>query len=361
MRVLHITDAYAAGVMTSINQLAITQNLLGHNVEIAFLVRESTILDPHVLPASIKITSFGNSTVINLLRFSRELMNYCKDFDIIHLHSSKMGFIGRIIFRFSGNESHLIYSPHGYSFLRRDVSCLSRAFFWVIEALLGRFFECRIACVGQHEFELTLRFAQKRAFLLRNILVQPDKFEFNDTSQRYSPNGNLCISYMARNAPQKDPKFFLEVVKSLSSNVDFVWIGATLEDCNEFMDSEFDFKNLNFAGVLSHSSALKVLIESDLMIVTSLWEGLPMNIIEAQALGIPVLLRDTISVPDLIRHNHTGFVFTNISEIEELLNSKDFDKLSSQVRINARMQYEMNFSQDALIRELNSNYFNIGL
>jgi glycosyltransferase involved in cell wall biosynthesis len=270
-----------------------------------------------------------------------------------------MGFVGRIIFQFSTNKTHLIYSPNGYSFLRRDISFLSRAFFWVVEALLGRFFECRIACVGQHELELSLRFAPKKAFLLRNILVQPDQFEFSNTAKQYSTKRNLCISYMARNAPQKDPKFFLEVVKSLKSKIDFVWIGATLEDCHELMDPEFNFDHLNFAGVLSHSSALKILNESDLMIVTSLWEGLPMNIIEAQALGIPVLLRDTISVPDLIQHNHTGFIFTNVSDIKELLNSKNFSEMYSQVRTEARMQYEMNFGQNALVKALNSNYFKV--
>lgn len=42
--------------------------------------------------------------------------------DIIHLHSSKAGFLGRVVSFLLGKSSRTIYTPHAISFLRLDVS-----------------------------------------------------------------------------------------------------------------------------------------------------------------------------------------------------------------------------------------------
>src|SRR5690606_9878067 len=55
--------------------------------------------------------------------------------DIVHLHSSKAGVIGRISNAFLFKKNKVFYTPHGYSFLRRDISSFHVKMFWIIEKL----------------------------------------------------------------------------------------------------------------------------------------------------------------------------------------------------------------------------------
>ncbi len=45
-----------------------------------------------------------------------------ENFDIIHLHSSKAGFLGRVEARICNQQNTVLYTTHGISFLRKDIS-----------------------------------------------------------------------------------------------------------------------------------------------------------------------------------------------------------------------------------------------
>lgn len=54
----------------------------------------------------------------------KELVTLLKKekFDVIHLHSSKAGFLGRVAARICNQQNRVIYTTHGISFLRKDIS-----------------------------------------------------------------------------------------------------------------------------------------------------------------------------------------------------------------------------------------------
>ena len=49
--------------------------------------------------------------------------------------------------------------------------------------------------------------------------------------------------------------------------------------------------------------------------------GLPINVIEAQLMGLIVVLRDTIQVPELIQNNITGYIFRDSYEFRNIISS----------------------------------------
>ena len=62
----------------------------------------------------------------------KELIDILKNItekNVIHLHSSKAGFLGRIAAKIIGFNGNLIYTPHGISFLRKDISNNKKRFF----------------------------------------------------------------------------------------------------------------------------------------------------------------------------------------------------------------------------------------
>src|SRR6185436_19097632 len=58
-------------------------------------------------------------------------------FDVIHLHSSKAGFLGRLAARIAGGGAAVVYSPHGLSFLGNH-SPAKRQFYLALERIAGR-------------------------------------------------------------------------------------------------------------------------------------------------------------------------------------------------------------------------------
>ncbi|BAN72290.1 putative glycosyltransferase [Lacticaseibacillus paracasei subsp. paracasei] len=67
------------------------------------------------------------------MRAFKDLKRIAEDYkpDIIHVHSSKAGVLGRLAF--TGHYKKLYYTPHGYSFLMQDSFALKRALYWIIE------------------------------------------------------------------------------------------------------------------------------------------------------------------------------------------------------------------------------------
>src|SRR5690606_7685612 len=85
--------------------------------------------------------------------------------DIIHLHSSKAGVIGRIASK-SCTNAKVYYTPNGYSFVRQDISPFKKKLFKTIEYLTNKLLGgITIAC-GDTEFELAKGIG--KAILIRN-------------------------------------------------------------------------------------------------------------------------------------------------------------------------------------------------
>lgn len=79
--------------------------------------------------------------------------------------------------------------------------------------------------------------------------------------------------------------------------------------------------NVFALGHLSRSQIKEVLLQSDLFILPSLFEGFPLSAIDAMSLGIPVVVSDNTFAEDLIQHEVSGFIVKSrdSKEISDIL------------------------------------------
>ena len=149
------------GVFTYIVDLA-NHLICEYDIYIAYAVRPQT-------PSDFKDYFDKRIHLIEVKNFTREI-NCFKELkaikevkkisqnihpDIVHLHSSKAGVIGRIIF--SGKDIPLFYTPHGYSFLMKNYSPLKRTIFKMIEKVMAMRNCVTISCSeGEHKETLKL-------------------------------------------------------------------------------------------------------------------------------------------------------------------------------------------------------------
>src|SRR5690554_1934638 len=160
IKVVHIVEALGGGVYTYFKNLTHFFGSAEVTKEIDTIIIYSS-KRKEIDPENIKKDFSENVTLIEVdmvrelspfhdFRSTIQLKKLLKELnpDLIHLHSSKAGVLGRLAnsLLFS-NKKQIFYTPHGYSFLRQDISAPQRALFRFIEKYSQRFFGgTTIAC-----------------------------------------------------------------------------------------------------------------------------------------------------------------------------------------------------------------------
>lgn len=211
--------------------------------------------------------------------------------DVIHLHSSKVGFLGRLAFP----KSKVVYTVHGFDSIR-----IAYRKFLPVEKLLQR--RCS-AIVGVSEYD-------KRNLMNEGIINHVETI-YNGIKKPLSLGEDpfihlshfrkkiLCI---ARLAPPKNIDVFLEVASMLPDYA-FIWIGNQQEFSGKYP------KNVFFMGSLPNAGAYNEY--ADLFMLSSNYEGLPMTIIEAMSFGKPVVASNVGGISEIVVNNENGFTVEN--------------------------------------------------
>lgn len=212
--------------------------------------------------------------------------------DIVHAHSSYAGLYVRLLPK--RLTSAVVYTPHGFSFERRDIPAPLRGIFWLAEAGLSLRGAC-VAAVGPREAELARRLpGRKQVVYVPNVirLVQPVEPSEAAALRAVEADSAPCLrlATLGRITPAKDPTFFRRLVllgRDLGLPLHWIWVGG---------GDPADEQALRDVGVLvtgwtSRARALGWLATADVYVHTAAWEGAPVSVLEAAALGLPVVAR----------------------------------------------------------------------
>ncbi len=204
--------------------------------------------------------------------------------DIVHMHSSKAGAIGRLAI--SPKKAKLFYTPHSYAFCKKDESGLKIKFYLLIEKILGRRNCTTIAC-SKGEYEEALKVTKNAIYINNGIDIKElEQFILNE-SEKIIDTKKLKICTVGRVGPQKNPKLFNQIAENFR-DIEFMWIGdGNLKDV-------LISPNIKVLGWCDRKKAIKELCQNDIFILPSLWEGLPMTLLEAMYLGKICLVSDVM-------------------------------------------------------------------
>jgi glycosyltransferase involved in cell wall biosynthesis len=351
LKVVHVIEALGGGVYTYFKDLSY---FFGDD-EISKEIQTTIIysgnrkeIDPSKIAVEfskgvslVEVNMVMNLSPIEDLKSTIQLYKQLKKInpDIIHLHSSKAGVLGRIAAFILLKKTKVFYSPHGYSFLRADISNANKWLFWSIEKCFQFIFRGTTIACGDTEFGISKKIGQ--SLLIRNGI------DIDEVRQNFKPNSNpkLTIGIVARITFARNPKLFNDIALQFP-NYNFVWIGDG--DLRDLITAP----NIKITGwLLNRGEVMKELNNIDIYMQTSLWEGLPIAVLEAMAMEKPVIATNIIGNKDIVVHNETGFLFDDISELEayfEILQSanirSDFGKKGLK-RCTEVFDKNKNFSQ----------------
>lgn len=360
MRIMHITEALGGGVLNVLSLLADKQRLTGHEIMLVYSDRVDT---PDL--KTLKDTFFSDCELIKLDMVTQPSLSkdlealikmiriiHTKNPDIIHLHSSKAGAIGRVACRLLGRSETCFYTPHSFAFLRRDVSKVKNSFFLWMEKLISFWGGTIVAC-SRSELEHARRtVGHKKSVLVENS-VPVDVLPALESCDRdvlvIATSGRLCM--------QKHPKGFLELAVILQSELClFHWIGGG-ELKSELLINGRLPDNISCSGWVTRQEVVQFLQATDIFVMTSLWEGMPLSLMEAQVMGLPAVVLNVEGCNDVVVHGETGFVCESVQEMADSVKLLLEDKeLRLRMGKNARERSLTRFSPVRMSAEMMNLY-----
>ena len=145
--------------------------------------------------------------------------------DIIHLHSSKAGALGR--WAINGRRIPLFYTPNGYSFLMDGCGTIKRRMYFLFEKICG-YRKCTTVACGKGEYEQGRRVTKNITYVNNGINTK----ELDQLVPCIAPaSGERRICTLARITRQKNPALFNRIAESFP-NIHFTWIGTV--SCEKF-------------------------------------------------------------------------------------------------------------------------------
>lgn len=292
-------------------------------MEPIYLLEQFPGLDLQKLP-SLKRTINPFADLISLYKLIKKIKAFQPH--IIHTHGSKSGFIGRIAGWFYGSAK-IVHTYHGHLFHSYFNPFVSRLII-ITEQVMSKITDAAIALGPTQKKELidTYRIVSKsKVFEIPlGLFAPPDSSGFSkELSKRYLLKENdVAIGLIGRLVPIKNPMHFLKAAVTIISkgitNVKFFVVGdgqLKSEMINYLNEEKVLFSTPENVVAEAHiiftswiSNVYEVIYELDIIALTSLNEGTPNSLIEAQLCSKPVVGYNVGGVKDTFINNVSGFL-----------------------------------------------------
>ena len=237
-------------------------------------------------------------------------------YDVVHTHTYKAGFIGRLAARFCGVKS-ILYSPHG-TILEGYFGKAKITLFAALDRLAARYTD-KIICLTQREIEQYLDAGighrDQYDFVYNGIDLSPfaHTLAHRDPMRKalgLSRDNWVCV-IVGRLVPVKGHRFLVEALakaRNLVPNLKLLCIGdGPLE--TELRRQAMDLgirEHIRFLGF--RTDIPEVLSACDLFVLASLNEGFGLVLLEAMAAGLPAIATHVGGVPEVVEDGATGLL-----------------------------------------------------
>lgn len=335
-----------------------TYNVFLFTAQDGLLINEASAIERLVLKKSRflerKINPFKDIlALIEIYRFIKK-----NKIQIVHTHSSKAGILGRIAAKLS-KVKIIIHTVHGWSFHNYQQK-IAYYLYLFLERICARI-SSKIIVVSQWDKEKGLKnlIGRPEQYVLIRYGINSQEFcnqeKRNEISKSLGLSGtDFIVGTVACFKPQKSPLDFIKLaarVKRDFPDIKFVMVGDGA--LRKQICAEIKKLNLNGEVILAgwRKDVSLILSCMDIFVLTSLWEGLPIAVLEAMAAGVPIIATDTGGIREVIKNNKTGYLVqandlgVMQNRVEELFKNKqkrtEFAGFSKQL-ISSTQDFSLN-------------------
>ncbi|MDO4598628.1 MAG: glycosyltransferase family 1 protein [[Ruminococcus] gnavus] len=280
----------------------------------------------------------------NPLKYVMKLRKIIKEggYQIIHVHGCSATLaVEMLAGKFAGVKVRIAHA-HSTSCNHQKVDKMLRPFFL-------KWCNCRFAC-SQEAGEWLY---QGRKFQIIHNGINLEKYQFTqkirDTVRKqYHLENSLVIGHVGRFSPEKNHKKLLNIYKAAlqkQQNVKLVLVGDGV--LKREIEEQAQKENLDVLFVGLSQVVEQWLQAMDVMVFPSLFEGLPLGLVEAQAAGLPCVLSDTISP------------MSKVTDDVTFLKLNDTDQNWADVALHMAKSAERGLKNEKIQKELQDADFDI--
>ncbi len=277
-------------------------------------------------------------------------------YDIIYFSTPVIGAVGRMAL-IGTKHGRVIYSAHGFSFYQGN-GTFSNLKYIVVEKVLCRLTDC-IFTMNKEDYEAChrYRFHCKEIYNVDGVGVDLSVFhkasreEKSELRQKYHYNDDdFLLIYPAELTERKNQSLLIRTMVELKkrhSNVKLLLLGRGVKELAYKREAEeLGVKDsIDFWGY--RNDVNQMLKMSDVLFASSINEGLPINMMEALATGLPVVATNTRGQSDLITEGYNGFLYelkqpeVAAQEISRLIEDKELYNQISSNAVESSKKYDI--------------------
>ncbi|BCZ79595.1 glycosyl transferase [Paraburkholderia terrae] len=343
------------GIASYVTALMIEQRSCGHNV---VLVCDPDNMDVAKLDVDgIDIVPYRSSR--NPLRFvaiSRAVRKIIKllHADVVHCHSSYAGVYVRLIYF---GEEKVLYTPHAWSFMKKDISRMTAFAFALVEKWLAR--RCtRILCMSFDEVRAANKYgigSDKLELVYTGIPtdVAAERIDV-ETEAATQPARRIHVGYFGRLDYQKGFDILVDALPLLKDHLQVHVFGTAVRGGVAMPDGA---PCVTYHGWVGPEDARRAMRRMDVIVVPSRWEGLALVPIEAMRAGKVLVVSSESSLPEQVIHGYNGLMLRQLTGacLAEQLNSLSIDECR-RMGANSRHVFDHAFNAERFFKSL-MNYY----
>ena len=316
--VIIITKGDIGGAQIHVKDLAVSLQNLGNMVTVLVGEKDTftQMLDGLNIQYRVVESLVREINPITDFKAFREIRAHLEDLkpDLLSLHSSKAGILGRIIAAIDKIPS--TFTAHGWAFT--DGVSPKKQFIYKIIERITALLPTRLIAVSHYDCGIALKHKvckPEKITAIQNGMPDIAPELFADASQ--SPPRLIMV---ARFKAPKDHKALVQALgelKELPWELLLVGEGETqAEVAKEIQQLDLDDK----VKLLGHRDDVdKLLARSQVFILISHWEGFPLTILEAMRAKLPVIASNVGGVGETIIDGETGYLVNSQDELVERL------------------------------------------
>jgi glycosyltransferase involved in cell wall biosynthesis len=305
-----------------------------------------------------RITALGRSvTILGDIKSFLTLLKIIRGFkpDIIHTHTAKAGVLGRIAGLIAYPRAKRIHTFHGH-LLHGYFSPLKTNFIILIERVLASFSAALIAIGNQVKDDLLavgVGNPNQYSVIFPGLEELDTQSKANARKELGLDVDNVYIAFVGRLTQIKRPDRLIEIARYLKNNhpKDQLLITGAGEKFAETQDTAMR-ESLPMLLLGWRNDIGRILSASDIVILCSDNEGIPLTLIQASQAGLPIISTNVGSVNEIVIDGETGLlVEANTQKLIQAVNELLSDPLKmAQFGLAGKARAKSHFSLAGMIQ-----------
>jgi colanic acid/amylovoran biosynthesis glycosyltransferase len=285
-----------------------------------------------------------------------------KQFDIVQCHFGPNGNIGAYLKK-SGFKFKLVTMFHGY-----DIRLAEKNGNDIYRTLIeyGDYF----LAISKYNYNKMLDIGIKlEKIQYHPVGIDVEKYSYCEKTQANINSNKIKLITVARLVEEKGLEYAIRAVNNLIKenpnwNIEYGIVGdGPLKGYLTELVKKFELiENIIFLGAMDQENVIKKLMDADIFLLTSVSEALPIVLMEAHAIGLPIVTTEVGSISEIVLENESGFIVParNIEAIKNKIkylmeHSEKWPEMGKKGRDNVKSKYDIKI----LNRKLENIYYKL--